>query len=560
MTHWKRYAPAVVLVAGLTLVGLYARLNGVAVETSGAIEFVIPLMLAATAVAVLRNEVGVSTFGVFGPVIIALAWIEAGALWGFLLVAYAFVVTATARSALDGLDLGTPHRVGALLVVASVSVVVFRAVGDLQGVPGLEPVLLFPVIVTAWYAERFVESVAGTGWAPASRRLLFTLIAVLIAFAVASFDPLVDAFAQTPETWAGLVALNVLLGTRTDTRLTEYARFRALRAAARERDPGVLTMRVRNRDFITRYNPAPLLGAHDKRRTKEVLHGLDVPTPETLLVVRDRSDLEALRSLLAEREQFVLKPVDGTGGSGVLVVRGRDGERFDTNRGSMTADGVVAHARRIVVGGTADYGDRTQALVEALVTPGDLLADRVTAGVPDLRVVTLFGYPVMAMLRLPTEESNGTANIHTGAVAVAVDVATGETAGGYQQTRDRFLSEHPDTGASLSLTVPDWPAVLATASRAAVASGLGYTGVDVVFDADRGPTVLEVNRRPGLGIQNANVDGLLRRLRFVEAQDTGVRFLGAEERVAHAIEWARQDWAPAPAPTPPEAAPEGVGT
>jgi alpha-L-glutamate ligase-like protein len=312
-------------------------------------------------------------------------------------------------------------------------------------------------------------------------------------------------------------------------------------------------MRVRNREFISRYNPAPLMGHYDKVLMKQRFHGLDIPTPETLLVVDDDEDLDALRDLVATRELFVIKPVDGSGGDRILVVAGRDAPdgTFTTNRGQLTAEDVVAHARDICVGGLANYGDRNRAMVEELVVPDGLLADRANGGVPDLRIVTLHGYPVMAMARLPTEESRGTANIHAGAVGVAVDVATGVASGGYQQTRRTVLDEHPDTGASLEFEIPDWERVLTIASQAAIATGLGYAGVDVVFDESRGPMVLEVNRRPGLGIQNVNMAGLLGRLRCVEAQDGASQFRSAAERVRRAREWARADWQPADVDAPP---------
>jgi len=47
--------------------------------------------------------------------------------------------------------------------------------------------------------------------------------------------------------------------------------------------------------------------------------------------------------------------------------------------------------------------------------------------------------------------------------------------------------------------------------------GLGYAGVDIVIDKDKGPLVMEVNKRPGMEIQNANGKPLLQRLRTVEA-------------------------------------------
>lgn len=536
----------VVLLAGLAVVALYLRANAPVFGPAPAeLRFAFQLMVAGTVIAVLRNEVGFSTFGVFGPVILAFAWLDIGAFWGFLFVAYVFVVTVAARAALTGLDLGTAHRVATLLVVAIVAVFAMVTVGQLQGIPPFDAALLFPVVLTTWYAERFVQGVTASGWAQPTRRLGLTVVAVAAAYLVAGYDPLVTAVVENPELWVLLAGINVALGAKTSTRLGEYFRFRTLRRALAADNPSeVLTMRVRNREFISRYNPASLLGGYDKVSTKQRFHGLDIPTPETLLVVEAETDLTALRDLVATRDLFVIKPVDGSGGDRILVVSGRDAPdgTFTTNRGQLTADEVVAHARDICVGGLANYGERNRAIVEELVSPDGLLADRVTGGVPDLRVITLHGYPVMAMARLPTAESHGTANLHGGAVGVAVDIATGVAAGGYQQTRRAFLDEHPDTGAPLGFEIPDWERVLAIASRAAIVSGLGYAGVDIVFDATRGPVVLEVNRRPGLGIQNVNMAGLLGRLRYVEAHAAAGQFSPAEQRVAKAREWARNGW------------------
>ncbi|WP_276276274.1 sugar-transfer associated ATP-grasp domain-containing protein [Haloarcula regularis] len=450
MKTWGRYGPVVLLLAGLAVVTLYLRVNAAAFGPRPAtLRFAFQLMLAGTVIAVLRNEVGFSTFGVFGPVILAFAWLAVGPVWGFLFVAYVFIVTVAARSALTGLDLGTAHRVATLLVVAIVAVFVMVTVGRVQGTPPFDAVLLFPVVLTTWYAERFVQGVTASGWAQPTRRLALTVVAISAAYLVAGYDPLVTAVVENPELWVVLAGLNVALGTKTSMRLGEYLRFRTLRRALAAENPSdVLTMRVRNREFISRYNPASLLASYDKVEMKQRFHGLGIPTPETLLVVADETDLAALRDLVATRDLFVIKPVDGSGGDRILVVSGRDAPdgTFTTNRGQLTAEEVVAHARDICVGGLADYGERSRAVVEELVTPDGLLADRVTAGVPDLRVITLHGYPVMAMARLPTEESRGTANLHVGAVGVAVDIATGVASGGYQQTRRAFLDEHPDTG------------------------------------------------------------------------------------------------------------------
>lgn len=542
----RQHLPSLVLLFGLAVVAVFLRANsGLFVPVAQDLDFAFQLMIAGTVIAVLRNELGMSTFGVFGPVILSFSWVIIGPFWGFIVIAYIFIITSLARVAISDLDLGTAHRVAALLVVAAIGLFVIEAAGQLQNLSSLQAIILFPVVLTTWYAERFVGSLTETGWPPATRRLAATLISIAAAFFIISYEPLVGFVIRSPELWVALVAINIFLGTATDTRLGEYLRFRTLRRSLGSENAGnVLTMRIRNREFISKYNPTSVMAAFNKGSMKKTLHGLSIPTPVTYLIAEDDSDFQELRTLLETQDKFAIKPIDGSGGRDVLAVRGRDEEtnEFLTNRGRLTADEIVAHTRNICVGGVGDYGARREAIVEGFITPDGLLADRTTGGVPDLRVITLLGFPVMSMVRLPTEESNGTANIHTGAVAVAIDIATGEASGGFQQTHNGFIDTHPDSGADLEFTVPDWEDVLTMASQAAIASGLGFTGVDIVFDEEDGPMVLEVNRRPGLGVQNANMDGLLHRLRYVEAHGDPDQFQSAYNRVLRSQEWAKQSW------------------
>jgi alpha-L-glutamate ligase-like protein len=137
-------------------------------------------------------------------------------------------------------------------------------------------------------------------------------------------------------------------------------------------------------------------------------------------------------------------------------------------------------------------------------------------GVPDIRIITLLGYPAMAMLRLPTRMSNGKANLHQGAVGTGVNMATGVTLGGVFY--NDAIDYHPDTLKSIvGIQVPYWDKILEIAASCYELTGLGYLGVDIVLDKDQGPLMLELNARPGLNIQIANREGGVQRYREIEA-------------------------------------------
>ena len=77
--------------------------------------------------------------------------------------------------------------------------------------------------------------------------------------------------------------------------------------------------------------------------------------------------------------------------------------------------------------------------------------------------------------------------------------------------------------------------MLAIAARASDMTKLGYLGVDLVIDRERGPLLLEMNARPGLQIQIANQVGLRRRLELIDQAPKNI-FDTVETRVS----WAQQ--------------------
>lgn len=82
---------------------------------------------------------------------------------------------------------------------------------------------------------------------------------------------------------------------------------------------------------------------------------------------------------------------------------------------------------------------------------------------------------------------------------------------------NEVVDEHPDTGALIAgVRIPQWDFILETSAKGYEVTGLGYLGVDMVIDRDLGPLILEMNARPGLNIQIANVAGLANRLARID--------------------------------------------
>ncbi len=280
---------------------------------------------------------------------------------------------------------------------------------------------------------------------------------------------------------------------------------------------GVMGLNARNGQYIMRYNQRkfyPLVD--DKIRSKKVLQEHGIAVPDLLDEIRTQHDAGHLAKRLAGLSEFVLKPACGSGGDGIIVISKYRNERWLSPGGrSYSLDDLQFHVSGILNGMYSLAGQPDAAMFEALVHPDPILRELAPEGVPDIRVIIYRGIPVMAMMRLPTRQSGGRANLHQGAIGVGIDMASGRTLFGVMESR--IIEQHPDSGFPVErFEVPDWTALLDLAARCQKAVGLGYLGVDIVLDAQRGPLVLELNARPGLAIQIANQAGLERRLKAVD--------------------------------------------
>ncbi len=298
---------------------------------------------------------------------------------------------------------------------------------------------------------------------------------------------------------------------------------------------GVIGINARNGRFVAPCNPRSLYPrVDDKLLTKRLALEAGLAVPELYGVVETNHGIRRLPQLLEGRDDFVIKPAHGHGGEGIIVIEGRAGDLYRKASGALASlEDLGHHVAGILSGMYSLGGQPDHAMIEYRVRFDPLFEAITYHGVPDIRIIVYKGYPVMAMVRLPTRGSGGKANLHQGAVGAGIDLATGRTLGG--TWRDRRIDVHPDTGNSIAgRTIPGWDGILGLAASCFELAGLGYLGVDIVLDATRGPLILELNARPGLGIQIANGIGLRRGLDAVDHELAGRAPPAVTERVAFA--------------------------
>lgn len=283
------------------------------------------------------------------------------------------------------------------------------------------------------------------------------------------------------------------------------------------RASGVLSMNRRNRDYVLRYNERRLYPlVDDKLRTKKLALNSSIAVPELYGVIDTEHQIKKVDEILSNYKDFVIKPACGFGGEGIIVITNSVVDRYRQINGKLLTSKELAYHLSCLLSGAYSIGNHPDfAIIEKRVIVDPFFSEVSYEGVPDIRIITLLGYPAMAMLRLPTRQSEGRANLHQGAIGVGIEIGSGTTMRGVYQ--NSIIDCHPDTLNSITgLKIPYWDEILKIAASCYELTGLGYLGVDIVIDKEQGPLMLELNARPGLNIQIANCEGALHRYQFIE--------------------------------------------
>lgn len=273
----------------------------------------------------------------------------------------------------------------------------------------------------------------------------------------------------------------------------------------------ILGINARNLLYIRPFNREKSVEiADDKLKTKAFLSARGIPVPKLLGAIRNYDDLSKFNFKKVGNE-FVLKPNHGFGGNGIIPIFYKTNENFiSSKQKTYTEQQLINHIKDILAGNFSINDNLDQAFFEKLINTDEILGKYTYEGLPDIRVIVHKLVPVMAMLRLPTRESNGKANLHQGAIGAGIDLAKGEIT--HLIHKNSIINEIPGLDPIKGLKIPFWEDILRIACQAQLASNLGYLGADIAIDKHQGPILLEINARAGIGIQLANQAPLKSRL------------------------------------------------
>lgn len=280
----------------------------------------------------------------------------------------------------------------------------------------------------------------------------------------------------------------------------------------------ILGMNARNQLYTSLNTTAAKRFGTSKYATKVLLENKGIPTARVFGILGTKEDINEFPWETLDGN-FVIKPSNGNAGKGILIIKRQETDKkhwLDTFGKRISLEEIILHCDDILAGQYSTYGAIPNVIIEERVPIHSKLLKYAYKGTPDIRVIIFNSVPVMAMLRLPTPESEGRANLHQGAIGVGIDMFSGVTTYGITG-KGEDITTFPNSKKKINgIIIPSWTQLLTVAITAAEAAGLAFCGVDLFIHEDKGPLVVELNANPGLSIQLANHAGLRRRLDRVE--------------------------------------------
>jgi len=194
------------------------------------VEFLLLLPVAALVCCVVRNVIGLHTFGTFAPALLGLAFREVDSPLGVFVLITVLSVGWVLRRALARLNLLQVPRAAVMLSLVTGLLAAFVLFSNGRGQPVAGALPFLPLVIVTGLIERFwtMEEEDGTG--ASLRIMLNTLVAALAVFLVVRAEPVRHQMVEYPETLGLVVAGQMLLGRYTGYRLLELYRFRDLAA------------------------------------------------------------------------------------------------------------------------------------------------------------------------------------------------------------------------------------------------------------------------------------------------------------------------------------------
>jgi hypothetical protein len=176
----------------------------------------------------MRQVVGISTFGTFMPVLIALAFRQTNLINGIVLFGLIVSLGLMIRFYFERLKLLLVPRLASLLIVVVLLMAGISVLTERMGAVSGLSIALFPMVILTMTIERMSVVWDEDGPASAIQQGLGSLGVATLAYLTMFNQPVEYLTFTFPELLLVLLALTLLLGRYSGYRLVEVWRFRDL--------------------------------------------------------------------------------------------------------------------------------------------------------------------------------------------------------------------------------------------------------------------------------------------------------------------------------------------
>ncbi len=203
------------------------------IQTQAVYAVLLMIPLGALVVVVLRNVVGIATFGTFMPVLVALSFRETQVLAGVILFSLVVALGLLIRFFMENLRLLLVPRLASVLIIVVLLMALISIVSHQLGLDMGLSVGLFPMVILTMTIERMSIVWEERGPGEAIQQGVGSLIVAAICFSVMEVDVLKHLFFVFPELLLWVLAICLVLGRYSGYRLLELVRFKSLAALKR---------------------------------------------------------------------------------------------------------------------------------------------------------------------------------------------------------------------------------------------------------------------------------------------------------------------------------------
>lgn len=177
---------------------------------------------------ILRNVVGIKTFGTFMPVLIALAFRQTGMLWGVAFFSVIVALGLGVRFYLERLKLLLVPRLASVVIVVILILAALTVLSYRLGFERGLSVGLFPIVILTMTIERMTVVWEERGAAEALQQAAGSVVVGALCHLVMSQRLVEHLFFVFPELMLLVLAATLLLGRYSGYRLVELRRFKVL--------------------------------------------------------------------------------------------------------------------------------------------------------------------------------------------------------------------------------------------------------------------------------------------------------------------------------------------